>query len=152
MGIKSTGDNGPFNIFAETQIPVEFYHLDPFWVVWHGNYLKFFEAGRRALLEKIGYGYLEIEKSGFVFPIVNISVKYMEPLRIQDQIRVRAILVEYETCLKVKYEVYNSKTGRLIAKGKSTQMAYDINKGESRFACPRILIDKIEAIIGRQSQ
>ena len=146
--MKSKEENGPYNIYAETEITVEFYDLDPLRIVWHGNYLNYFEAGRRALLEKIGYSYDEMEKSGYAFPIIEVSVKYLESLRLKDRARVKAILMEYENRLLIRYEIRNIQTGVLTTKGFSTQMAVDIKSNESCFVCPPILIKKVEDFIG----
>jgi acyl-CoA thioester hydrolase len=147
MIMRSRENNGPFNIFAETEITVEFYELDPMGVVWHGNYINYFETGRRTLLEKIGYDYEEIEKSGFVFPVVDVSLRYLRSLKFRDKARVKAILMEYENCLQIKYEIYNAETGLLTTKGLTTQMAYNAKSGESCFVCPRTFIERVEALI-----
>ena len=147
MGLRK--DNGPFNIFAETETTIEFYNLDPMQIVWHGNYINFFEHGRRSLLEKIGYGYNEMKDSGFAFPVVDISVKYLRPLKYKDRIRIKAILMEYENCLKIKYEIYNTETGDTVTRGLSTQMAYDMKTDESCFTCPFVLTKKVEALINQ---
>ena len=141
-------ENGPFNIFVETEITVEFFDCDPMKVVWHGNYLKYFETGRRKLLEKIGYDYNEMEKSGYAFPIVETSVKYCGYLRFKDRVLIKAILVEYENRLRIKYEIRNSQTGFITTKGVTTQMAYNIKDNESCFVCPRFLLEKVEPLIG----
>ena len=146
--MRSREDNGPFNIFAEEEFPVEFFHLDPLRVVWHGNYINYFEIGRRALLEKIGYDYYEMEKSGFAFPIIEISARYLNSLRFKDRARIKAILMEYEYRLMIKYEIRNIETGLITTKGMSTQMAFDIKAGESCFVCPKVLTDKVEALLG----
>ena len=146
MGVR--GGNGPFNIFAETEISVEFFHLDPMRVVWHGNYIDFFEVGRRSLLEKIGCDYYTMEKAGYAFPIVKISAKFSGPLRFKDKARIKAILMEYENCLKIKYEIRNAETGLITTEGESTQMAININIMESCLASPAFLIEKVEALIG----
>ena len=143
-------DKGPFHIFAEAEIVVEFFHLDPMQVVWHGNYINYFETGRRALMEKIGYSYPEMQKSGFAFPVVDISLKYLRPLQFRDRALITAILTEYENCLRIKYEIVNASTGKITTKGQSTQMAYDIKAGESCFVCPKVLTDKIEALTGEK--
>jgi len=150
--MRSKGNNGPFNIFTENEICVEFYDLDPMCIVWHGNYLNYFEIGRRSLLEKVKYSYDDMEKSEFTFPVVDISVKYLAPLGFRDRARVKTILMEYENCLQLKYEVYNIKTGALTTKGLSTQMAFNVRTGESSFVCPRVFIDKVEAFIREMGQ
>jgi len=145
MEIKN--NNGPYNLYAEEEFTVEFNELDPMRVVWHGNYINYFEIGRRALLEKIGYSYDEMAKSGYAFPVIEVSAKYLDSLRYRDRAIVKAILMEYENRLLMRYEIRNAKTGVLTTKGSSTQMAYDINKKDSCFVCPPILFKKIEDFI-----
>ena len=145
----SQKDNGPYGLFAEAETTIEFFDLDPMRVVWHGNYLNYFEIGRRALLEKIGYGYSEMEDSGYAFPVVEISARYPGSLRFKDRARIKAVLVEYENRLRISYEIRNAQTGLLTTIGVSTQMAYDIKAGDSCFVCPKILVNKVEALIGR---
>ncbi|MDR0289557.1 MAG: acyl-CoA thioesterase [Treponema sp.] len=135
------------NINAEIEFKVEFYDVDSMRIVWHGNYIKYFEKARCALLDKIGYGYSEMEESGWAFPVTGISAKYVNSLRFRDLVRARAQLTEYENCLKIKYELYNAKTGQLCTKGDSTQMAINMITGESSMICPQIFIDKVEALI-----
>jgi len=139
--------NGPYNIFAEVEIIVEFYHCDPMNIVWNGNYFNFFESGRYALLEKLGYTYDDMKESGFAFPIIENSAKYINYLKYRDKAIVKAILEEYENRLKIKFEIRNAKTGQLTTKGFSTQMAINVSTMESCFVCPQILIDKVEAFI-----
>ena len=148
MGLQK--ENGPFSIFAEAETIIEFYNLDSMQIVWHGNYINFFELGRRSLLEKIGYDYNDMKDSGYAFPVVEISVKYLKPLKYKDRIQIKAILMEYENCLKIKYEIRNTNTGEIVTRGLSTQMAYNINTNESCFTCPDVLIKKVEYLINEQ--
>ena len=145
--MRSNKDNGPFNIFGEAEKIIEFYDLDPMSIVWHGNYVNYFETGRRELLGKFNYDYTEMEQSGFAWPVVDISLKYRRPLHFKDRIRIKAILMEYENCLKIKYEVIKVESGELATTGFSTHMAIDIKTGESCFVSPPVLIERVEALI-----
>ena len=138
-------------IYAEAEITVEYFDCDPLKVVWHGNYFNYFEVGRRMLLEKIGYDYNEMEKSGYAFPIIEVSAKFPGALRFRDRARVKAVLVEYENRLRIKYEIHNVQTGLLTTRGVTTQMAVEMKTNESCFVCPQILIDKVEAVMGRKN-
>jgi acyl-CoA thioester hydrolase len=140
-------DNGPYGIYAEAEVTVEFFDCDPLKVVWHGNYFNYFEVGRRILLEKIGYDYDEMEKTGYAFPVIEASAKFLSSLRFRDRARVKAILEEYENRLRIKYEIRNIQTGLLTTKGVSTQMAIDMKTNDSCFVCPQVLLDKVEACI-----
>jgi len=144
-------DNGPYNIYAEAEFTVEFFHLDPMQVVWHGNYINYFEIGRRVLLGKIGYDYTDMKESGYSFPIIEVSAKYIGSLRFLDRAKIKAILLEYENRLKIQFEIRNVKTGAVVTKGYSTQMAFDVKAGESCFCCPKIFVEKIEALIKREN-
>jgi len=143
-------DNSAVVIYAEEEFKVEFYDVDPMGIVWHGNYIKYFEIARRALLDKIGYGYKDMRDSGFAFPVTSLSVKYINPLRFGDRVRAKAVLVEHENCLKIKYELYNAVTGQKTTKGESSQMAYNIAKDESVFVCPAVFIEKVQALLMKQ--
>jgi acyl-CoA thioester hydrolase len=145
-------DDGPYGIYAEAEVSVEFYDCDPLKVVWHGNYFNYFEVARRALLEKIGYGYGEMEKTGYSFPVIEVSAKFLGSLRFRDRARVKAILEEYENRLRIRYEIRDVQTGVLTTRGLSTQMAIDMRTYDSCFVCPQALIDKVEAIIKGEKQ
>jgi len=145
--MKSKENNGPYNIYAEEKFTVEFFDLDPLRVVWNGNYINYFEIGRRALLEKIGYTYDEMLESGYAFPVIEVSAKFLGSLRYRDRAIVKAILMEYENRLLIRFEIRNAQTGILTTKGFSTQMAFDMKNNESCFVCPTALIKKVEDYI-----
>ena len=144
--------NGPYNIFAETELVIEFHDLDPMKVVWHGNYIKLFETGRRALLDKVGYDYYEMEKSGYAFPVIEVSAKFLGSLRFKDTAVIKAVLVEYENRLRIEYEIRNAKTGLVTTRGLTTQMAVNMSTNESCFVCPKELTDIVEFLIKGNKQ
>jgi acyl-CoA thioester hydrolase len=137
------------NLTEETEFTVEFYDVDSMDIVWHGNYVKYFEKARCALLDKIGYGYQEMRASGYAFPVTDLRLKFIRPLRFRERVLARAILEEYENRIRIKYELYNAGTGVLTTRGLSTQMAYDIAANDSCFECPRVFVDKVEALLSR---
>ena len=134
----------------EISFPVEFYDVDSMLIVWHGNYIKYMEKARCALLDRIGYGYLVMARSGYSFPIVDVRVKYVRSLRFGQRVRAVASLAEYETCIKIKFEFYDAESGELTTKAESTQMAVDLTSGESCLSTPQEFRDRVEALLGRQ--
>lgn len=132
------------------EFQVAFFDLDPMNVVWHGNYVKYMETGRCALLDKIGYNYTEMVKSGYAFPVTDIKVRYIKPLYFGEHARIVSHLVEYENMIKIKYEIFNEK-GELTTKAESTQMAFNIRKMEAEFSCPEVFVKRVKAIAGLQS-
>ena len=128
---------------AEVHIKVPFQDVDVMGIVWHGNYFRYFEEARAALLDKIDYGYFEMKDSGYAWPIVAVQTKFIKPLFLQQDVRVAARLVEYENQLKIAYEVYDAATGEKTTSGTTTQVAIDMATNEMCFASPRILFDKL---------
>ena len=117
-------------------------------VVWHGNYVKYMEIGRCALLDKIGYNYTEMVKSGYAFPVTDIKVRYIKPLTFGEHAKIVSSLVEYENMIKINYEIFNEK-GELTTRAESTQMAFNISKMESEFVCPEVFVNRVSEIIGK---
>ncbi len=131
-------------ITASVQIQAQFYHLDPMEVVWHGNYVRFFEQARCALLDKIDYNYPQMRDSGYMWPIVDMRVKYVRPVSFAQEINIEATLVEYENRLKINYLITDVKTGEKLTKGFTIQVAVDGDTQEMQFESPAILFDKVK--------
>jgi acyl-CoA thioester hydrolase len=131
-------------ISATVQIQAQFYHLDPMEVVWHGNYVRFFEQARCALLDKLDYNYPQMRDSGYAWPIVDMRVKFVRPVRFAQVIDVCATLVEYENRLKINYLVSDTKTGEKITKGFTIQVAVDLETQEMEYESPKILFEKVK--------
>jgi acyl-CoA thioester hydrolase len=55
-------DNPRFSVRVEITIP--FHDTDAMGVVWHGNYFRYFEIAREALLKQFNYGYRQMQASG----------------------------------------------------------------------------------------
>lgn len=128
-------------------IDVQFYDVDAMRVVWHGNYVKYIEDARCQLLRKFNYDYNDMEDSGYVWPIVDMRLKYVKSAEFGDKIRVEATLVEYETRLKISYRIFNADTNTLLTKAYTVQVAVDINSKEMQFESPAILLEKLAPFI-----
>ena len=134
-------------ISAEVVCKAEFYDVDLMQVVWHGNYLKFLEQARSALMDKIGYNYAEMIDSGYAWPIVDARLKFVRPVRLGQRITVTATLVEYENRLKVTYLIRENETGALLTKASTVQLAVAATTGELVFQSPTILIGKVRELL-----
>ncbi|WP_407396469.1 acyl-CoA thioesterase [Treponema sp.] len=131
---------------VEKEFKVEFYDVDSMDICYHGNYVRFMEVGRCALLDEIGYNYIDMKDEGYSFPVVDIKVRYMKSLHFNEVAKIRSSVIEYENCLKVKYEIFNSK-GELTTKAESTQMVVKESTGETMFVCPETFINRMKAAI-----
>lgn len=135
-----------FYVADEKKVTAEFFDVDAMNIVWHGNYVKFMEVARCSLLDKIGYGYKEMIKDGFAYPVTSINLKYVRSVYFSDTVNIKTYLVEYENCIKIKYEIFNEK-GELCTKAESTQMALKLETNESCFECSPTFIQRVEKIL-----
>jgi acyl-CoA thioester hydrolase len=94
------------SISFEMHMKVAFHDLDPLQVVWHGNYLKFFDITRFGLFAASGidlYKYL-LEKQ-IAFPVTRTSLKYISPLRAFDEFICRATVTEAYHKIGMAFEI-----------------------------------------------
>ena len=130
---------------AEIQLKIPFQDVDVMGIVWHGNYLRYFEEARAELLDKVDYGYFQMKESGYAWPIVDARVKYIKPLHLQQIVRIKARLVEYECQLKIEYEIFDVETGERTTKGYTKQVAVDMESNEMCFVSPKVFLEKLGA-------
>lgn len=130
-----------FSIAVDIFVP--FHDCDPMGIVWHGNYLRYFEVAREQLLNQIGYGYRDMLASGYAWPVVDVQLKYRRSASFEQMITVNAKIVEYENRLKISYVITDSLTGNKLTTGYTIQVAVDQNTQELQFVCPDILLAKI---------
>ncbi len=129
--------------FAEVEMQVQFFDLDPMEIVWHGNYVKYLEVARCALLDKIGYNYVEMKESGYAWPIIDMHLRYAAPATFGQVIRLRAEIVEWENRLKIDYLISDAASGRRLNKASTIQVAVDMASKEMCFVSPPVLFEKL---------
>ena len=110
---------------AEVEITVPFHDVDMMGVVWHGNYFRYFEIAREALLNQFDYGYRQMKASGYVWPVVDMRVKYRDAVTFEQRIRVRAHIEEVENRLRIAYQIFDAQTGKRTTTGYTIQAAVE---------------------------
>ena len=133
----------PSRWFAETETQVQFNHLDPMEIVWHGHYVKYIEIVRGVLLDTIDYNYAAMKASGYVWPVIDLHLRYIAPAAYGQRLRLRAEIVEWENRLKIAYLISNAVTGRRLSRATTTQVAVDVATQEMCFVSPAVLFEKL---------
>ncbi|HZD20697.1 MAG TPA: thioesterase family protein [Burkholderiales bacterium] len=132
------------SLSAEVVIEVPFFDVDPMHVVWHGHYVKYVEQARCALLRRLDYDYPAMQASGYLWPVVELYLKYVNAARYGQQLRARALLLEYENRLKIGYLLTDAASGQRLTKGHSVQVAVSAATHELQFVSPAVLLDKVK--------
>ena len=133
------------NLSAEVEIEVPFFDVDPMHVVWHGHYVKYFEQARCALLRRLDYDYPAMQASGYLWPVVELHLKYVSAARYGQRLRAAATLLEYENHLKLGYLLTDIASGQRLTKGHSVQVAVHAATAELQFVSPAVLLEKVRA-------
>lgn len=110
-------------VTSEIRISIRFSETDAMGVVWHGNYLKFFEDGREAFGKEYGLEYLTIFENGYFTPIVKSEIAHKSPVYYGQVIKVITRYIPAKSAkLLFEYEVINLTTGEISAVGKTMQV------------------------------
>ena len=131
------------DLSIEIELVPAFYDLDPMDIVWHGNYVKYLEVARSALLAKFNYDYLQMRDSGYAWPIVDLRLKYVRPALYGKAMLVRAEITEWEHRLRIDYLIQDAKTKARMTKAHSIQVAIDMATQQMCFVSPPILLERL---------
>ena len=123
--------------FHEIQLKVPFYDLDPMQMVWHGNYLKYFDMARTELFSDSGIDLLDyFQKTKYLFPITKTATKHIVSLRYRDEFKCKATVVEAQYKIVVEFQIRLVKNNQICARGKSEQVAVKHPEMEIMFEIP----------------
>lgn len=124
-----------------TRIRVRFSEVDSMQIVWHGEYVRYFEDGREAFgMEYPGLGYMDIYQSGYGAPMVEMTLQYKRPLRCNDMAVVETRYISTEAAkICFEYEIKRESDGEIVATGTSTQVFVD-GKGDLQLLSPEFYL------------
>ena len=113
---------------TKKEIQVRFNELDPLRIVWHGNYVKYFEDGREDFGKQFGISYIDVKDARIATPIINFNCDYKRALQYPETIVVETT---YEPCRAAKiilnYKIFRKESMELIAQGQTTQVFTDFD-------------------------
>ena len=118
-----------------TTIRVRFNETDPLGIVWHGNYISYFEEGREDFGRKHGLSYLDVKNNGYVTPIVESYSKHILPLKYGDIATIETTFENVPSAKMIfRYKIYNAEN-KLVCKGSTVQVFVE-NDGELSLNLP----------------
>lgn len=113
--------------FHETTLRVRYAETDQMGVVYHSNFIIWFEVGRVEMLRSLGFSYKDMEEQDDThIVVVGVKCDYKKPARYDDVIRVRTRITDSRSrILRFSYEVFNDATGDLLATGETSHVTCD---------------------------
>ena len=129
----------------EIRLKVPFHDLDPMQVVWHGNYMKYFDMARFGLFEAAGIDlYRCLAEDRCVFPITRTEVKHIAPLRPNDEFVCRAKVTEAVYKIVMRFEIRRLPSGEICARARSEQVAVRLPDMAMAFEIPASIRQALE--------
>ena len=117
-----------FMISAITEVRVRYQETDQMGVVYHGNYFTWFESARIELLDQMECSYQELEKGGYLLPVLTCEARFIKPAKFDDRLQVTALIKTSPVArIEIFYEVKRNE--ELLAKG-ATSHAFVNEEGK----------------------
>ncbi len=89
-----------------TSYRVRYSDTDKMGVVYYGNYMRLFEIGRTELLRSAGLPYVELEREGYLLPVLEAHAEYILPARYDDVLDiVTSYEIEHSAVIVLRYEI-----------------------------------------------
>ena len=110
--------------YHETTVRVRYAETDQMGVVYHANYLVWFEVGRVELMRALGVEYkkMEIEDDCHIV-VADAHCRYQQSARYDDVVRIRTRIAESRNrIVRFAYEVFRDADGELLANGDTTHI------------------------------
>jgi acyl-CoA thioester hydrolase len=111
---------------VETTLRVRYAETDAMGVVYHANYLIWFEVGRGEFFRAFDQDYGSWEHRGYFLPVVELRARYLAPARYGDLVCVRTWIEEVRSrSLCLQYEAVMVATGQVLATGWTRHLCTD---------------------------
>jgi len=123
------------------EIEVRFSELDPLNVVWHGNYIKYFEDGREDFGNKHGISYPDIRNAGIMTPIVSVNCNYKRFVKYGDKLLIETAFIDNPAAkIILNYTIRRESDNEVVAEGSTIQVFTDF-EGNLLLIPPKFFID-----------
>ena len=118
-------------IAARAEVTVRYAETDMMGIVYHANYLPWFEVARTQLLREQGFPYRQLEADGFRIPVLEVSARYRRPALYDDTLTIVATIREKPLLrIRIDYEVFRGD--ELLATGQSAHAFCDLRGRPTR--------------------
>jgi acyl-CoA thioester hydrolase len=123
---------------------VPFYDVDSMRVVYHGNYVKYFEEARCAYFEALGLTYNDMEAHGFLLPVISLNIKYIRSCTFGQEIFIDVVREANDNLIILHYTLRDAATGVKCCKGTTRHAAIDANTRELCFELPAPFLERLK--------
>jgi acyl-CoA thioester hydrolase len=107
--------------YGETRVRVRYAETDQMGVVYHANYLIWFEVGRVEFIRQTGLDYAAMEREGAMIAVVEVAARYKAPARYDDELLIRTMLVGLRgSIVRFRYAIVRAADEMVLCEGETT--------------------------------
>ena len=118
-------------IQSRAQVTVRYAETDMMGIVYHANYLPWFEVARTQLLREQGFPYRQLETDGYRIPVLEVGAKFIRPAVYDDNLIIVVTMREKPLLrIRLEYEVFRGE--ELLATGFSAHAFCDLTGRPTR--------------------
>jgi len=111
---------------VEITVRVRYAETDAMGVVYHTNYLVWFEVGRGEYMRQKGGDYADFEAQGLYLPVSEVDARFIAPARYGDLVIIRTWVEKLRSrSLTLAYEVVMQETGQVLVTGHTRHICTD---------------------------
>lgn len=108
-------------MISSVTLRVNYSETDQMGVVYHANYLVWFDRARTELMRETGLTYKELEQQGVYLAVADVRVRYRAPARYDDLVKVRCWVRDLGSRrVTFGYVVERAPTSELLATGETS--------------------------------
>jgi acyl-CoA thioester hydrolase len=135
------------SFIAETRVRVRYAETDQMGVVYHANYLIWFEVGRVEFIRQLGLDYKSMEREeGCGIAVVDVSVRYKVPARYDDELVVQTRLIAARGALiRFGYRIVRAEDGVLLCEGETVHVVVGMDM--KKRSLPQKYADRFAAVL-----
>jgi acyl-CoA thioester hydrolase len=143
----SASNLAPINAddWFEYRVRAHPHHTDYGGVVWHGTYMTWMEEARVEALRSRGIDFSDLVALGCNLPVVELSVRYLQPVRMGMEVAVRCRMTDLEGVrIHWDYQLQSIEGDTLFLTGRVTLVAIDMKKGKIMRRLPPVVQDALK--------
>jgi acyl-CoA thioester hydrolase len=116
-------------VMGKTRVRVRYAETDQMGVVYHANYLVWFEVGRAELMRERGLDYKRMEaEEGCGIAVVEATARYKAPARYDDELVVETRVAQVRgPVVRFTYRIVRATDGVLLCEGETVHVVVDRN-------------------------
>lgn len=132
---------------SEARVRVRYAETDQMGVVYHANYLVWFEVGRVEFIRQLGLDYKSMEREeGCGIAVVNVSVRYKAPARYDDELVIQTrLLAARGPVIRFGYRIIKAVDAVLLCEGETVHVVVD--KDMKKRSLPQRYADRFATVL-----